>query len=259
MKAVNLIPRDQRGAARTVKVGSLSPTHALLVLLAVAVAYVTMYVLTDNTISSRKAQLSTLHTEITRAQAQAATLKDYVSYQQLAEQRAQTVREIVTSRFNWDAALTELSKVVPANTSLQSLLGTVVPGASVQGSGGGANTGGLRTDIVAPAFEIHGCSASQDDVAGLMSRLRLINGVTRVTLSDSQRGSGTTTGGTGDSCRPGAASFDLVVFFTAVPNAGADGLTTSTSGTAGTTATTTTTSATATTTTKSSSTTSNGG
>ena len=76
--------------------------------------------------------------------------------------------------------------MVPANASLTSLLATAAPGSSVAGGGGGgSNTGTLRGDITAPAFQISGCTASHDDVARLMSRLRLINGVQRVTLSDS--------------------------------------------------------------------------
>ena len=77
-----------------------------------------------------------------------------------------------------------LSQVVPADTTLQSIVGTVVPGASA--GGGGAGAASLRADIAAPAFELTGCTANQDDVARLMSRLRLINGVTRVSFSDSQ-------------------------------------------------------------------------
>lgn len=71
----------------------------------------------------------------------------------------------------------------------------------------------MRGDIDAPAFELKGCTASQDDVAQLMSRLRLIDGVTRVTLEDSTE-TPSTTGSTvpaqGGCTGP---TFDMVVFF----------------------------------------------
>jgi hypothetical protein len=77
-----------------------------------------------------------------------------------------------------------------------------------------------------------GCTATQDDVARLMSRLRLINGVTRVTLADSLKqdsaqggstvastpASGSGSGAVG--CGANAPSFDLVVFFQPLPGAG---------------------------------------
>ncbi len=228
MKAVNLIPADGRRSRGSLKVGSLGPAHALIGLLSVAVLFTFVYVLSGNTVSERTAKLAGLKAQVAQVQAEATSLATYTSFEQLAQHRSATVREIVGSRFDWDKALSELSRVVPADTSLQSLLGTVVPGVNIGGTGAGAGTGSLRTAIQAPAFEMRGCTRNQDEVAGLMSRLRLINDVTRVTLVDSQK-SGSATGavgaGTGSSagCPSSWPTFDLVVFFTPVPGAGAAG------------------------------------
>lgn len=228
MKAVNLIPKESR-STRGIAPGSLGPGHAVLAVLLVAVAFVSIYVLEKNTINSRQAKLTALTAEVNQTNALAGSLTEYTNFEQAAQQRAQTVRTIIASRFDWDKSLTELSQVVPTGTSFQSLLGTIVPGAAAGGSGGGANTSALRSDIQVPAFEIRGCTRNQDSVASLMSRLRLINGVTRVTLADSQTNSitgGSTAGapGSGAACRSNAPTFDLVVFFTAVPNAGTQGI-----------------------------------
>jgi hypothetical protein len=112
-----------------------------------------------------------------------------------------------------------------------------MPGATVSGAGGNvsgsaASTGTLRAALPGPAFELKGCTATQDDVARLMSRLRLIDGVTRVTLADSlkqdasQAGTAVAAapaGGAGGSggagCGANAPSFDLVVFFQPLPGA----------------------------------------
>ena len=168
---------------------------------------------------------------MTAAQAAATRLTNYVSFNKLAANRDATVRQIATQRFDWNAALSDLSKVVPANTSLQSLLGTVSPSATVNGAGGSTGgsavgTGTLRSSITAPAFEMKGCTATQDDVARLMSRLRLINGVQRVTLADSVKQDGAAAGAAVASASSGTASsgcpanwptFDLVIFFQSLP------------------------------------------
>jgi Tfp pilus assembly protein PilN len=225
MRAVNLIPADARGRSRNrgPSTGMQVPVYVLLGFLAAAVALVTVYVLANNSISSRTAQLSDLKTEVAQEQAAVARLGEFTRFSQLAQSRVSTVRSIASARFDWHAALSDLSKVVPANTTLTSVVGTVVPGASAGGAGAG--TGNLRSAITAPAFELSGCTASQDDVARLMSQLRLINGVTRVTFSNSQEGNAGGGSGSSQSCRAGAPSFAIVVFFTPVLNAGVSGVT----------------------------------
>jgi Tfp pilus assembly protein PilN len=243
VKAVNLIPADSSrgGSGRSSSLPQL-PALALFGVLAIALVFVTVYVLTSNTISSRNAQIATTQTELAQAQAQAAQLSNYTQLAKLAEARVLTIQEIAASRFDWHGALVDLSRVVPSNTSLQSLLATVTPSVS---TGGGSSGGSMvRSDISAPAFELTGCTKTQDDVARLMSRLRLINGVTRVTLattakqSVAQNGSSVGEGSAPQGCGANAPTFDVVVFFTAPPGAIA------TSGTQATTTTTTTTSTT---------------
>ncbi len=261
MKAVNLIPSDnKRSSGGRAAVGPpRGPAVALIAGLVVALAFATIYVLTSNTITDRKAKLATVQNQVTAAQAAAAKLNNYANFVKLASSRLATVSQIATQRFDWHAALSDLSKVVPSNTSLQSLLGTVSPSASVSGAGGSTGgsaigTGTLRSTITAPAFEIKGCTTTQDDVARLMSNLRLINGVTRVTLADATKQDATgvvaaSSGGTSGSCPANGPSFDLVVFFQPLPGES------STATTPGTTTTSTTTTSTSTTTSASPSTT----
>jgi Tfp pilus assembly protein PilN len=234
VKAVNLIPADAgriSGHGRELPRG---PAYVVLALLGIALAFVTVYVLTTNTISQRKAKLAAIQQQATEVQAQAQRLANYAQFAKLAQERADTVRQLASSRFDWHAALSDLSKVVPADTSLQSLLGTVAPGVAVTGPGGGVggaspgDTSTLRSDIANPAFELRGCTKTQDDVARLMSRLRVMNGVTRVTLADSVKqdaaaGAATvsTAGASSGGCHSNQPSFDLVVFFQPLPGAAA--------------------------------------
>ena len=231
MRAVNLIPADSRGRTRGPSTGMQLPVYILLGFLALAVAVVTVYVLTTNSISSRTATLNSLKTQVAQEQAAANRLGEFSKFSQLAQTRISTVRGIASARFDWHTALVNLSKVVPADTTLQSIVGTVVPGAS---AAGGGSSSSLRSDITAPAFDLTGCTANQDDVARLMSRLRLVNGVTRVSFSNSQEASapaptsgsgGGSSNSNGQGCAASAPTFDLTVFFTPVTNAGPNGVT----------------------------------
>jgi Tfp pilus assembly protein PilN len=232
MKAVNLIPRDARRSGVGPSFGKLGASHFVIALLVVALGFVTLSVLASNTVSQRESQLAGLKQEYTRAQAQVARLNTYTEFEKLAQRREMTVHEIAASRFDWHSALADLSKVVPANTSLQSLVATASPTASGGGSGG--SSGEVRGDISAPAFELKGCTGTQDEVAQLMSRLRVINGVTRVTLEDSAAAAaapgstGASSSGSGG-CPAKGPTFDMVVFFQ--PGAGVLG-STSTAGSA---------------------------
>jgi hypothetical protein len=99
---------------------------------------------------------------------------------------------------------------------LSSLTGTVGGGAS---SAGGS---GIRGAITSPAIELAGCTKTQPGVARVMSRLRNVQGVTRVSLSKSEKSdtaaansAGSSTGGsTVGPCGKGSPpSFEVVVFF----------------------------------------------
>lgn len=231
MRAVNLIPADSgRGGRRE---AFSVPAYAIIAVLGAALVLVTVYVLSSNTIVERQAKVTSLQAQAAQANTVAASLNKYTQFQQLAQARAETVRQIAVTRFDWHAALADLSKVVPANTSLQSLTATVAPGAGSGGAAGGG-TSEIRSVIPSPAFEMTGCTANQDDVARLMSRLRLINGVTRVTLADSTKptsGSGgaaatPTDANTGTAgCGANGPTFDLVIFFKALAGAPVAGAT----------------------------------
>ena len=218
MRAVNLIPAESRRGGVSPSLGKLGPGHAVLGILLIALVFVTLYVVTSNTISDRTTHLASVKQQVAQIQAEAARLAKYAQFEQLAQERAVTVRQIAATRFDWHAALSDLSKVVPADTSLQSLSATVSAGT---GAVGGAAGGAVRGDINAPAFQLKGCTGTQDEVAQLISRLRLINGVTRVTLEDSAKGSAASGGTVSSSasgsgaggCPANGPSFDLVVFF----------------------------------------------
>jgi len=203
--------------------------YLFLGVLAGALGLVTITVLTDNTITDRKAQLATLQAQVSSQQAVVSQLANYAQFASVAQSRVQTVTAIAATRFHWHATLSQLAQVVPRNTSLLSLQGTVAPGASAGGTGGGAagSSGGLRAAVASPALELTGCTASQVDVARLISRLRVIDGVTRVTLGSAVKAAtGGSSGGSASGssgCSGTQPAFDVLVFFTPLPGAGPTG------------------------------------
>jgi hypothetical protein len=141
--------------------------------------------------------------------------------------RVETVTSLSRSRFNWPFALREVSRVLPSDVWLTQLVGTVAPGVQLEDGAGGSTTP-LRNQLAAPAIEVIGCTTDQEQVARFLARLRSIQGVTRVTLAQTEKvdvdtsgSSGGGGGGGSDSssdCRQGNAKipkFELIIFFEA--------------------------------------------
>lgn len=207
MRAVNLIPADVAGGGR-----SSNGPLLLLGSLAVLLALVTAHVLTGNTIKERRGELASVHNQLVVAQAQADATRPYREFAALARARVDTVRQLGSARFDWHRAFADLSTVIPDDVWLSSLTGTVTTGVSVAGGdSGGASS--LRSAIPNPAIELSGCTISHQGVVRLISRLRLLHTVQRVSLADSSKDGG------GD-CQHGHTNFPefhLVVFFAPIP------------------------------------------
>jgi Tfp pilus assembly protein PilN len=228
MRAVNLIPPDERRGDRAplrtgvfayVLVGGL----ALLLLGIVAVA------LTSKQISDRESEQQSLQQELDQATARAQSLQAFTNFRAAQEQRAATVTSLAQSRFDWERVLQELSLILPSDVWLSSLTGTVSPDVTIESAGGGSSSSGgagVRAEVAGPALEISGCATGQEAVAGFISALEDIDGVTRVGLDSSNSvgdessggETGGSSGGSDTECQgPDVYSFLLVVAFDSVP------------------------------------------
>jgi Tfp pilus assembly protein PilN len=218
MRAVNLLTPELRSAQK----GSSAPrpsametsgglgAFALLGALALCVVAVAGYVLAGNTVKDRTATLAEVSAKNDATVKRAADMKPYADFQTVAEDRINTVNALASARFDWEQSLRDLSRALPSNVYVSSLTGDV--GATATAGGGGS---GIRSAISSPAIELAGCTRSQPDVATLMSRLRNIQGVTRVSLAKSEKAD-TVTAGTEVVAPCGKHSpptFDVVVFF----------------------------------------------
>jgi len=212
MRAVNLVPPDQRRGGTPGRTGNA--VYFLLGGLAAVALAVGALVLTGNQISERRSDLARTQVEATSVEAEGQALKPYADFAALKTKRIQTVQQLAASRFDWPQVLHDLSRAMPDSAWVTAFTGTVAPGVGVQGGGGSS---GLRGALPVPAVELNGCADTQIDVARMMTRLRLIEGVTRVSLGSSEKsgasGGTSTDGGAASGCTGDEPQFDVVVFF----------------------------------------------
>jgi len=220
MRPVNLLPDELRQGARApMRTGPLP--YIVIGALAAVLAAVALLVLVGNQISEREAEVAQLKQEDAVAVQEAKRLAPYTQFQALHEQRLATITSLADSRFDWERVMRELALVLPHDVWLTEL------NASASSESGGTGSGGLRGSINGPALEMSGCAAGQESVAGFVTTLKDIDGVTRVGVEGSElpseeEGSGTTEGSEGEGgsecqTRSFIAKFRLVVAFDAAP------------------------------------------
>jgi len=221
MRPVNLIPAEERrGGAAPLRTGYMP--YVLIGGLVLLLVGVVALVLAGNQVSERETEVATLEREDAQAEAKAQSLAAYTEFRELSEARVATVSELADSRFDWERVMRELALILPGDVSLVSLVATVAPGVTVEGGGGGAS--GMRAAAPGPALELEGCAKGQNGVAGFVTALEDIDGVTRVGVQSSELPSEKDDGGgggdvDGDECRTHewVAKFSIVVAFDAAP------------------------------------------
>jgi Tfp pilus assembly protein PilN len=224
MRPVNLIPvEDRHGQNAPLRTGPVA--YIVIGALVLALAGVTMLVLTDNKVADSKSELAQVKSEDAAAKARAESLASYTQFAALHEQRVVTISSLADSRFDWERVMRELALILPHDVWLNSLEASASSEAG--GSGGTSGGGSLSSSIAGPSLAISGCAAGQDAVANFVTALKDIDGVTRVGVESSElagedEGAGSTgesgSGGGGD-CRTRSfiAEFKLVVAFDAAP------------------------------------------
>lgn len=237
MRAVNLIPGEQRSGGAVGAGRSQGAAYAVLALLVIVAALAVLYGKASRTVSSDKSKAATLSAEASRAQSEAQALAPYTSFAALRQQRQKAVEELVDQRFDWAHAIHEFGRVLSGEVSLTSLDGTIAasatPAAAPAASASASSPSATSAASVAsatptgsvPTFQIAGCATSQRAVADTMQRLRLIDGVSEVTLQSSTRANGTaastapSSGGAPGGCGPTDPVFQMTVTFDALPPA----------------------------------------
>jgi hypothetical protein len=218
VRAVNLIPLDQRGGAGPAAGASQGGAYAVPVLLAGAVILTLIYGTASHEISKYRAQVASLAVATQRAEANASQLTPYANFLKVREERQQAISTLAESRFDWAYAFQELGRVLPSDASILSLTGTVgSPGTTASAPGGAKGPAVSATPPGSvPTFALAGCATSQTEVAQTLDRLRLIDGVSQVSLQSSTK---PTSGGAGGSttCPGTDPTFSLTVTFEPLP------------------------------------------
>jgi Tfp pilus assembly protein PilN len=214
MRPINLIPPEERRASAPVRTGPIA--YLLVGVLALGVVAVTMIVLTDNKIADRKSKIAELDQQQVAIQTRAGQLKPFIDFSQAETQRVKAIRSVANDRFDWERIMHELSLVLPADLSLTNLTAT---------SGGAPDASGAVTDST-PSLSMTGCARGHETVAGFLAALKDIDGVTSVTLQNSQHGGAGSSGGSSSTitsssdCGP-AVQFQLSAEFGNAPTTSA--------------------------------------
>jgi len=215
VRPVNLIPEGERrrhgGAGRT------GPLAFIVVgALVIALAGVMALVVTSDQVSERESELASLKGREVALKARADRLAPFAEFDEVKDQRTETISELADSRFDWSRVLHELSLVMPRWVLLTGISGSA--GAGIGGAEGG---NALGSSIKGPSLSVAGCARSQTRVAQMIAALRRIDGVTRVGLGSSglevngKEGSGSS-GSSGGKCSAGYA-FTAIAAFDGAP------------------------------------------
>jgi Tfp pilus assembly protein PilN len=215
MRAVNLIPADQRRAAGAAgKSGGAA--YALLGALGMLVLAVAVLTLTNRSVADKQAEATRLEAQAQAAQTKAGALASYEQFNRFVKTRSTAVQTLAATRFDWGTKLEQVSRVIPADVPLTQLAATTAPGLGIGG------VVGTRSNVASPAIELVGCAPSQARVALLMARLRRLEGVERVSIAssvkvdangDAASSSESTSAVTGCQATDKVPKFQIVAFF----------------------------------------------
>jgi Tfp pilus assembly protein PilN len=228
MKAVNLIPSEQRSGLSNVTGESEGAAFMVLGTMAVLAIMALLYGMAHHQVNDRRGQAATLNARAQAAQARATQLAPYQSFVAMRDQRVKEVADLLDTRFDWAHALHEIGRVLPYDASLLSIDGTVgstTAGGSVttvapSTSGSTASAGSSTVTSATPpgstpTFTLTGCATTQSEVAKTLLRLRLIDGVSNVELQSSTKS--TSDSSSSDNCQKGDPAFTITVTFDPLP------------------------------------------
>jgi Tfp pilus assembly protein PilN len=206
MKAVNLIPAEQRRAKASGK--SSGAAYVVVGLLSVLLAMAVVYVLTSNEVNENETKAAEAKQEADALEAQAAQMGSFTNFATIKEQRLASVVTTAQTRFDWERMMREVSRIMPEGSWLKTTQASVL---GTEESAAQASTGVAPTGPVSPAATFVGCTRKQSEVAALMVRMRQMHRVSDVELNASAQESADAEA-TIDSCGH-LYQFDVTVTF----------------------------------------------
>jgi len=212
MKAVNLIPNEQRRAQGS---GAQSGSAYMVIgVLVTLLAMVAGYVVTTNKATQSKNDAAAAKAEADQLEAEVAQRGSFTNFSQIKETRLASVSGVAATRFDWERFMRELSRVMPGGSWLQSADSSVT--GKVAGAEADTSTAGVAV-AVEPKANLVGCTPHQSDVAAMMVRLRELHRVSDVELNESSAELGATSSDAGVEGCGRYFQFDLMVTFSPTP------------------------------------------
>jgi Tfp pilus assembly protein PilN len=206
MKAVNLIPSDQRRAKATGERSGAS--YVVLGVLAVLLVMAVAYVLTANGVNDKTSKAAAAKQEADTLEAEAAQLESFTNFASIKEQRLAAVVAAAQTRFDWERLMRELSRVMPSGSWLQTTQASVLGDPNEAAA---PTPTAVTTTPAGPSATFVGCTPKQSEVAKILVRLRSLHRVVDVELNESLREQGVQEV-TVDSCGS-LYKFDVTVTF----------------------------------------------
>ena len=178
MRPVNLLPPKHRPHKPTG--GKSGSSYMVLGVLAIFLAAVVAYVLESNKITTAKSDIAVAEQKTAEARARTQQMGPFANFAQIKQQRVSSVKQLADGRFDWERSVRELAHVLPNGVWLQDVEASATPAEGATSADGQAWAG--------PSIRLHGCAQKQPQVAVTLVRLRELQGVHDVKLTDSTRG-----------------------------------------------------------------------
>lgn len=180
MRAVNLIPSDQRRGAGGLAGRSGGVVYVLTGGLAVLVALGVVYALAINSVAARKTELASLSRQVAVVSAEGQALLQYVQVALVSAEKVHEVTTIAQQRFNWPGAMQQLALALPADVTFTSFTATTA---------GSSATSTAASASAAPAavgggssFSLTGCASTQSEISSVLTNLFHVPGVSDARL-----------------------------------------------------------------------------
>jgi len=160
MRAVNLIPSDQRRGAGGLAGRSGGIVYVLTGGLAVLVALGVVYALAVHSVASRKTDLASVTRQVAVVTAEAQALTPYVQVAGVTTEKVHEVTSLAESRFNWPSAMQQLALSLPGDVTFTSFTATAngrAPASSTASSAITPATGAARTPSTSSGVSASSC------------------------------------------------------------------------------------------------------
>ncbi|HEX2703072.1 MAG TPA: hypothetical protein VHM72_06540 [Solirubrobacteraceae bacterium] len=206
MKAINLIPPEQRRGAGGIAGRTGGVAYVVLAALVVLVVVGVVYAVSVHDVAKQKTTLAEVNEETAAVNAQIGALQPYVTFETLSQARIQEIASLAAQRFDWPRAMAQVALSLPSNVTLSALSGDASGGAaSVATPSGSTGSSGLTAGasassgtasatvplgvtVNAPTLTLSACahgsvSKGQDTVAEALTHFRALQDVSSATTS----------------------------------------------------------------------------